>query len=216
MIVLKKDTVLLKKILTVSFLLRVVMILSLFLALWKKDYAWVVGTSIALFISFLPTLMNKDITITLPWIFDFLIALILILHVGGRLLDYYIIIPGYEIITRFFISFLVAFVSFTLIYILDEYWDGLKMDKTAMAFVVVISTMSIGVILEFVKWLNITGTLYIKTNHVLMLNLTADTIAGIIIATVGVYLIKSGEFDELTRDFGKQINERLIKKQEKR
>jgi hypothetical protein len=216
MIVLKKDTVLLKKILTVSFLLRVVMILSLFLALWKKDYAWVVGTSIALFISFLPTLMNKDITITLPWIFDFLIALILILHVGGRLLDYYIIIPGYEIITRFFISFLVAFVSFTLIYILDEYWDGLKMDKTAMAFVVVISTMSIGVILEFVKWLNITGTLYIKTNHVLMLNLTADTIVGIIIATVGYIFIKSGEFDELTRDFGKQINERLIKKQEKR
>ncbi len=208
--VLKKDSFFLKKIFTWSFILRAIMIISLILALWKKDYLWVFGTFIAVFISFLPTILKQDIKISLPWIFDLLIALISILHVGGRLLDFYITIPGYQLITRFFISFLVAFVSFTLIYILDEYWNGLKMDKYAMAFVIVIFTMGFGVIFEFVKWLNITGTYYVKTNYVLMLNLTADTVAGIIIAVIGVSLIKSGEFDGLTEDFGRQINESVI------
>jgi hypothetical protein len=208
--VLKPDSFFLKKIFTWSFILRAVMIISLILALWKKDYVWVFGTFIGIFISFLPTIFKQDIKITLPWIFDFFIALITVLHVGGRLLDYYINIPGYILFTRFIISLFAAFISFTLIYILDEYWEGLKMNKYAMAFVAVIVTMSFGVIFEFVKWLNITGTYYVKTNYVLMLNLTLDTMAGIIIAIIGVILIKKGEFDEMTEDFGRQINESVI------
>lgn len=208
--VLKRNSFFLKKIFTWSFILRSIMIISLILAFWKKDYLWVFGTFIGIFISFLPTIFKQDIKITLPWIFDFFIALITVFHVGGRLLNYYIDIPGYILFTRFLISLFAAFISFTLIYILDEHWEGLKMDKYAMAFVAVIVTMSFGVIFEFVKWLNITGTYYVKTNYVLMLNLTLDTLAGIIIAVIGVYLIKKGEFDEITEEFGRQISENVI------
>jgi len=135
---------------------------------------------------------------------------------GGRLLDYYYTIENYQLITRFFISVLVAFIGLSMIYILDEHWDGLKMDKYAMAFVTIILTMFVGVILELVKWLNVTGTYYTKTNHVLMLNLTADTIAGIIIAIIGVSLIKSGKLEEITDDFGDQIDKMVIDRFEKR
>ena len=90
------------------------------------------------------------------------------------------------------------------------------MDKYAMAFVTVILTMSIGVFLEFIKWLNITGIYYIKTNHTLMMNLSADTVAGIIIAVIGVNLIKSGKFDKMTDDFGNQIDKMVIDRLEKR
>jgi hypothetical protein len=132
------------------------------------------------------------------------------LHVGGRLLDYYYTISGYQLITRFLISILVAFIGLSVIFILDEHWDGLKMDKYAMAFITVIFTMTVGVILEFVKWFNVTGTYYLRTNHALMLNLSADTAAGIIIALIGVNLIKSGKFDELTDDFSDQIDKIFI------
>ena len=47
-----------------------------------------------------------------------------------------------------------------------------------------------------------------------MLNLTADTIAGIITAIVGVYLIKSGYFDIMTGEFSKQINDWFLKKED--
>lgn len=199
-----------------SFILRIVMIISLILALYKKDYTWVVGTSIGFFISILPTILKKDVKFTLPWFLDLLIALVTILFVGGRLLDYDSTIPGYQIVTRFFMSMLVAFIGLAVIYILDEHWDGLKMNKYAMAFVTVLLTMSIGVILEFIKWLNITGIYYIKTNHALMMNLSADTIAGIFIAIIGVSLIKTGKFEKMTDDFGNQIDKMVIEKLEKR
>jgi hypothetical protein len=192
------------------------MIISLILALWKRDFTWVVGTFIGLFISFLPSLLKRDAKFTLPWILDFFIALVTILHVGGRLLDFYITIENYQLVTRFFISVLVALIGLSMIYILDEHWDGLKMDKYAMAFVTIIFTMAVGVILEFVKWLNVSGTYYVKTNHVLMLNLSADTVAGIIIAIIGVKLIKSGKFDKITDEFGNQIDKMVIDRIEKR
>jgi len=205
-----------KRCVSFSFLLRIVMIISLILALWKKDYTWVVGTFIGFFISILPTILKKDTKFTLPWILDFLIAFITILFVGGRLLDYDSTIPGYQLVTRFFMSILVAFISLAVIYVLDEHWDGLKMDKYAIAFVTVILTMSIGVFLEFIKWLNITGMYYVKNNHVLMLNLSADTVAGIIIAIIGVKLIKTGKFDKITDEFGNQIDKMVIDRLEKR
>ncbi len=199
-----------------SFLLRIVMIVSLILAFWKKDYVWVVGTFIGLFISVLPSVLKKDVKFTLPWVLDFLIALVTILFAGGRLLDYDSTVPGYQLITRFFMSILVAFIGLAVLYVLDEHWDGLKMDKYAMAFVTVIFTMTVGVFLEFIKWLNITGIYYIKTNHSLMMNLSADTVAGIIIALIGVNLIKTGKFDKMTDDFGNQIDRMVIDRFEKR
>jgi hypothetical protein len=199
---------------TLSIALRIIILISIILAIWKRDWVWVVGTCIGLFISLLPSIIKKDVKLTLPWMFDFLIALVSILHIGGRLLDYYVTIPGYQLMTRFFISVLVAFISLAVIFVLDEHWDGLEMDKYAMAFVTVIFTMAMGVILEFVKWLNITGTYYIRTNHVLMMNLSADTIAGIIVAIVGVSLIKSGKLEEMTDVFGDQVNELIIQRLE--
>ena len=200
-----------------TFLLRVVMIVSIILAVWKEDWVWVAGTIIGLLISILPSILKKDVKFTLPWVLDFLIALVSILHIGGRLLDYYYTIPGYQLFTRFFISVLIAFIGLSMIYILDEHWDGLKMDKYAMAFVTVIFTMAVGVLFEFIKWLNLTGTTYyVRTNHVLMLNLSADTIAGIIIAIIGVNLIKSGRFEKITDDFGNQIDKMVIDPLEKR
>jgi len=205
-----------KRCVSFSFLLRIIMIISLILALWKKDYTWVVGTLIGFIISILPTILKKDVKFTLPWILDFLIALVTILFVGGRLLDYNSTVPGYQLVTRFFMSIFVAFLGLAVIYVLDEHWDGLKMDKYAMAFVTVILTMSIGVFLEFIKWLNITGIYYIRSNHALMMNLSADTVAGIIIAIIGVSLIKSGKFEKITDDFGDQIDKMVIDRLDKR
>jgi len=204
-----------KRCFSFSFLLRIVMIISLFLAIWRKDWVWVVGTFIGLSISILPSILKKDVKFTLPWILDFLIALVTILHMCGRLFDFYYTIENYQLITRFFISLLVAFIGLAMIFIFDEHWDGLKMDKYAMAFVTVIFTMAVGVFLEFIKWINITGTYYVKTNNVLMINLSLDTIAGIIIAIIGVSLIKSGRLEKITDDFGNQINKIVIDRIEK-
>ncbi|MFO8077835.1 MAG: hypothetical protein R6U21_04260 [Thermoplasmatota archaeon] len=198
-----------------SFFFRIILFSSMVLAVYKQDYVWVFGSFIGLCISFLPALIKKDRKMTLPWIFDFLIALVSILHIGGRLLDYYIMIPGYQLFTRFFISALVAFLSLAIIYILDEHWDGLIMDRYAMAFVTVVFTMAMGVFLEFIKWIDSSGGYYVRSNQVLMMNLTADTVAGILIAVIGVNLIKRGTFRVMTNSLGNEIDEMFIHRKQK-
>lgn len=198
-----------------SYSLQVVLLATLLIALWKQEWIWVIGCFIAIFIGFVPSLIHRDINFLLPWQIELLIATVASLNMVGVLLDAYYTIPGFGEITQFFTSVLVAFISFAIIYILHVYWDGLIMDKYAMAFVVVLATMASGVILEFVKQFKLFGAVQTSVEGVLT-SLFISTLSGIFIAIVGVSLIKRGEFDDITEDLGKQFESMLNKQKKKK
>jgi hypothetical protein len=198
-----------------SYSLQAVLVITLIIALWKQEWIWVIGCFIAVFIGFIPSLIHRDVNILLPWQIQLLIATVATLNMAGVLLDAYYTIPGFGEITQFFTSVLFAFLAFAIIYILHVYWDGLIMDKYAMAFVVVIGTMAAGVILEFLKWFKLFGATQTSVESVLT-SLFISTISGILIAFIGVGLIKSGEFDEITEDLGKQFDSMMKKRKNKK
>ena len=197
-----------------TYSLIAVLIVTLIVAIWKQEWIWVIGCFAGVFLGFVPSLLHRNIKITIPWPIELLIAAVCALNMGGVLLEAYYTIPGYHQFTQFLTSFLFAFLAFAVIYILDEYWDGLMMDKYAMAFVVVIGTMASCVILEFVKWIRLFGAKQESVEEVLI-SLLIGTIAGIIMAFIGVALIKKGEFEELTEDMGKQFD-MVLKEHEKK
>ena len=194
-----------------SYSLKIVLIITFILAIWKNQWIWVIGGLAGIIIGFIPTLIKKNINITLPWSIELLIAGILALHMGGVLLNAYYDIAYYADLTQFLTSILVAFLAFSIIYIFDEYWDGLKMDKYAMAFVVVVATMACSVILEFIKWFRIFGRKSDSVEQVLI-SLLISTIAGIIMAFIGVNLIKKGKFEDMTEGFEETIDSTIIKR----
>ncbi len=193
-----------------SFSMKLVLVVTIVLAVWKREWIWVVMCIVGVIISFIPTILKRDIKVTLPWLVELLIAGVLALNMGGILLDAYYTIPGYAGLFQFFTSILVAFFAFAIIFILDIYWDGLKMDKYAMAFVVVVTTMASASILEFVKWFQIFGRKSETVEQVLG-SLLISTIAGIVMALIGVSLIKKGKFEVMTEDLGKQLGSRIVK-----
>ena len=197
--------------LVASYSMKIVILATLFFAIREQQWLWVLGCIIGILISLIPTLLKKDYHITLPWSIELLIASVFALNMVGILLNAYYTIPGYTALTQLLISILIAFFAFAVIFILDEYWDGLKMDKNAMAFVVVITTMASAVILEFIKWFNIFGRKQTSVDGVLTC-LFISTIGGIIMAAVGVNLIKKGTFDDITEELGKQIDSKIIKR----
>jgi len=197
-----------------SYSMKVVIIITLILAVIVKQWFWVIGSIIGIFIGFIPTILKKDIKFTLPWAIELLIASVFGLNMMGILLNAYNTIPGFVAITQILFSVLIAFFSFAIIYILHVYWDGLIMDKYAMAFVVAVTTMASAVVLEFIKWFKIFGRKQTSVEGVLTC-LLVSTIFGIITALVGVSLIKTGKFDELTEDLGKQIDSQIIKRKKK-
>lgn len=194
-----------------SYSMKIVIVATLFFAIREQQWLWVLGCIIGILIGLIPTLLKKDYHFTLPWSIELLIASVFGLNMIGILLNAYYTIPGYTALTQLLISILIAFFAFAIIFILDEYWDGLKMDKNAMAFVVVITTMASAVILEFIKWFNIFGRKQTSVDGVLTC-LFISTIGGIIMAAVGVSLIKKGTFDDITEEFGKQIDTKIIKR----
>jgi hypothetical protein len=199
-------------------ILKIVIFILMIIAIWKNDWTGVFGCIIGIILSFIPSILHKNFNITLPWILDTLIAFALFLHIGGVILNAYHIIPFYDSLTHFVSSILVAFLAFVAIYILDKYWKGLHMNKYAMAFVVVIFTMAMGVVWEFFEW---TTDLLFQTNEQwglfdTMKDLLIDTIAGIFIAIIGVNLIKKGKFQILTSNLGEQINTKIFKNKKNR
>lgn len=195
-----------------SYILKIIMIIFLIISIWKLHWIWIFGSILALIVSFIPTILKRNYQITLPLALDILITIALLLHVGGGLLGAYGI-PNYDTLTHFISSFLVAFLAFVIIYILHVFWDGLIMDKYAMAFVVIFATIAMGVVWEFNEWITdiVFGTTEQWGYTDTLKDLFIDTLAGIIMAIIGVTMIKRGSFEEMTEEFGKQIDKRIIK-----
>lgn len=197
-----------------SYSMKLVIIVTLVLAIQVKQWIWVMGSIIGILIGFIPTLLKKDIKFTLPWSIELLIASVFGLNMMGILLNAYNTIPGFVFITQTLFSILVAFFAFAIIYILHVYWDGLIMDKYAMAFLVAVTTIASAVVLEFVKWFEIFGRKQTTVEGVLTC-LLVSTIFGILTALIGVSLIKKGKFDGITEGLGKQIDSQIINRDKK-
>lgn len=209
-----KDKCRTKKEIIASYSMKIVIIITLILALKERQWFWVIGSIIGILIGFIPSLLKRDIKFTLPWSVELLIAFVFGLNMAGILLNAYSTIPGFVLITQVLFSILIAFFAFAIIYILHVYWDGLIMDKYAMAFLVVVTTMASAVVLEFVKWFKIFGQKQTSVDGVLLC-LLVSTIFGIITALIGVNFIKSGRFDTITQDLGRQIDSRIIQRKKK-
>jgi hypothetical protein len=194
-----------------SYSMKIVIITTFIIAIWQKYWIWAIVSVAGFFISLIPTFLHKDIKFTLPWSIEFLFASVFGLNMVGILLDAYNKIPYFDTLTQIMFSVLVAFFAFAIIYVLHIYWDGLIMDKYAMAFLVVVTTISSAVVLEFIKWFQIFGRKQTTIEGVLT-SLLLSTIFGIITALIGVSLIKSGRFENITEELGKQIDSRIIRR----
>ena len=198
-----------------SYVLKILMIVLLAISIITVQFEWIFGCSLGIFLSFIPTILRNNYKLHLPLILDILITLALFLHIGGVLLDAYSHIPHYDTLTHFVSSFIIAFLSFVTIYILDEFWDGLTMDTYALAFIVVILTVALGVVWEIAEWSSdmILGT-YEQWGYTdTIKDLFVDMLAGIGLAIIGIILIRRGQFKQLTDDFTQEIGKLVFKKE---
>jgi hypothetical protein len=198
----------------ISYFLNTLMIILLIISIFNVQFEWIFACSLGIILSFIPIILKNNYQIHLPLILDILITLALFLHIGGVLLNAYHIIPYYDTITHFVSSFIIAFLAFISMYILDEYWDGLTMNKYAIAFIVVILTVAMGVVWELAEWSSdmLFGTYEQWGYDDTIKDLFVDMLAGITLAIIGILLIRKGEFDEMTDDFREEIGNIIFKK----
>lgn len=202
--------------LIVSGILKALMLLLILMAISRGMSAWVFGGIIALILCMIPTIINCKWKDTVPVAIDILITLALLIHIGGEVTAAYFIMPHYDTVAHFTSSLLIACIAFVAIYALDRYWGGLAMDIYVMAFFVVIMAMALGVVWEFSEWASdiYSGTWAQRGNQDTMGDLLIDTLGGIVMAVIGVLLVKRGKMEKATEGIGKLIESTAQKKKQ--
>jgi len=202
--------------LVISWILKALMVLLILMAVVRGMGSWVFGGIIALILCMIPTFINWKWKATVPVAIDILVTLALLIHIGGEVTAAYFIMPHYDTIAHFTSSLLIACIAFVAIYALDRYWGGLSMDIYVMAFFVVIMAMALGVVWEFTEWASdiYSGTWAQRGNQDTMGDLLIDTLGGIVMAVIGVVLVKRGKMDKATEGMGKLIESTAQKKKE--
>ena len=202
--------------LVISWILKALMVLLILMAVVRGMGAWVFGGIIALILCMVPTFINWKWKATVPVAIDILVTLALLIHIGGEVTAAYFIMPHYDTLAHFTSSLLIACIAFVAIYALDRYWEGLSMDIYVMAFFVVIMAMAMGVCWEFSEWASdiYGGNWAQRGNLDTMGDLLIDTLGGIIMAIIGVLLVKRGKMDKATEGIGKLIESTTQKKKQ--
>jgi uncharacterized membrane protein YjdF len=202
--------------LVISWILKALMVLLILMAVSRGMGSMVFGGIIALFLCMIPTIVNWKWKNSVPMAIDILVTLALLIHIGGEVTAAYFIMPHYDTVAHFTSSILIACIAFVAIYALDRHWGGLSMDIYVMAFFVVIMAMAIGVIWEFMEWGAdlYTGSWAQRGNIDTMGDLLIDTLGGIVMAIIGVLLVKRGEMGKATEGLGKLIESKGQKKKE--
>ena len=202
--------------LVISWILKALMVLLILMAVSRGMGSWAFGGIIALILCMIPTFINWKWKATVPVAIDILVTLALLIHVGGEVTAAYFILPHYDTVAHFTSSLLIACIAFVAIYSLDRYWDGLSMDIYVMAFFVVIMAMALGVAWEFTEWASdiYGGSWAQRGNQDTMGDLLIDTLGGVVMAIIGVVLVKSGKMDKATEGIGKLIESKVQKEKE--
>lgn len=194
----------------ISHILKVFMIILGIWSIVKQDYIWAFASFLSFFVAMSPLLVKRNFKISLPWIMELLIIIPLTMHVWGGVLDLYAV-PYYDKAAHFIVSIIIAFLALIIIYVLDVYWEGLKMDLFMVGFFIVIFTIALGGIWEigeYVMDLVVVGEHKAQVSlDDTMLDLVYDSLAGIIVGIGGTLGIRRGEFRDIINSLGKQAEQ---------
>ncbi|KAF5430469.1 hypothetical protein C5S36_12960 [Candidatus Methanophagaceae archaeon] len=199
----------------VSYILKAIIVTFFISAIWRNNWIIAFGCFAGImFTILLPIVLKLKFNITLPWILDLMITVAFFIHICGDVLYVYDTILNYDDIAHFVSACVVALVVLIAVYILNEYWGGLQADKYGTAFVVIITTVAMGVVWEFREW-SADALFGMQTQLSLedtMTDLLVNALGGVFIAIVGIRLLKNGALKEMTKDLGERVGTHIINK----
>lgn len=183
----------------VSLVLKLILAGLAIVTLIKTEYVWFIGTVFALFLTIVPSILAKDFYVKLPIIFDAAITISIFFHVVGGYVDFYEIIPYYDHFTHFLTSATISLIGVTLLYIIVYCLKVTQLPPHFFGFFTVLFTISMGVIWEFMEWGSdlAFGTQLQRGLNDTMLDLSFDTMAGVIVGIIATIRLKQGDVPEM-------------------
>lgn len=190
-----------------SWLMKFIMIGMLLYVIYKGSYLFGFATGIAIILSLLPSIVERNYRITLPFELDLLITLMIFLHTFfGEWLKFYDRIWVWDKILHIYGTAVIAMLAFMIVYTL-HYTKKIRLTLPLVGLFTIIFAMAVGGFWEIGEFA--VDKIFIKdTQNGLdntMWDLIDDLIGGTFIAGVGIIYIKYSRPDQrkrLTRPLG--------------
>jgi hypothetical protein len=148
--------------------------------------------AVVLFMTLIPTIIERKYKVAIPWWITFLIVLSLYIHLAGEHFGWYVTFyPYYDKIAHLIAGITAALIGFTAVLLMDRYTEN-NFDRYAIILMIIMFTMAFGAFWEIFEFTMDTffGTTLQHGNTDTMLDLVFDLFAGIIVAAIGNFYLR--------------------------
>src|SRR3990167_7077018 len=184
-----------------SWLMKFIMMGMLPYAVYKGSYFFAAATGVAIILSLLPSIVEKNYRLTLPFELDLLITVMIFLHTFfGEWLKFYDRIWVWDKILHVYGSAVISMLAFMIVYAL-HYTKKIRLTLPLVGLFTIIFAMAVGGFWEIGEFA--VDKIFNKdTQNGLdntMWDLINDLIGGTFIATMGIVYIKYSKPDDRKR-----------------
>ena len=178
--------------LRVQWGLQAVLVGVLAVGLVLPDVSVIVNSVVALAVTALPALIERDRQVVLAPLLTLWISGAATLHALGMVV-LYDAIPWWDVLTHLVSGALVAGVGYALVRTLEEYTDSVRLTPPLLGVFVVLFTVAAGVLWEVIEMGGREIARYFDWEPILtvygledtMLDLIVDAVAGVVVAVAG-------------------------------
>ncbi len=151
------------------------------------NLTWVPAAVVSLFVTLIPSIVRRDLGLTLPPELNFWVVAALFLHVVGGYAGLYNSLPGWDHLTHIMSASLIGALGFIIVVTLDKYVESIFLPRAFLAFFIIMFTMAVGVLWEVMEFTN-DSVAHTHLQYGLsdtMYDLLFDGLAGLVVAVAG-------------------------------
>lgn len=143
-----------KMVLTVYWVLRALVILTLVLQLLERDYQNAFVCILTLVLFMLPSIIERRLHVDLPDTLEiFLLCFIFAAEILGEIREFYVLVPHWDTVLHTINGFLFAAIGFCIVNLLNENKKiSFSLTPVYVAVAAFCFSMTIGVLWEFFEW----------------------------------------------------------------
>ena len=143
-----------KLVLTVYWVLRLLVILTMILQILNRDYQSVLVCGLTLILFMLPSIIERRLHVDLPDTLEIVLLLfIFAAEILGEIREFYVLVPHLDTALHTINGFLFSAIGFCLVNLLNENKRiSMSLSPFYMAVVAFCFSMTIGVLWEFFEW----------------------------------------------------------------
>lgn len=185
----------------ISWFMKILMIGMLPYVIYIGDYLFAVAAVVAVTLSIVPSIVERNYRITLPFELDFLITLLIFLHTFfGEWMRFYEKVWIWDKILHIYGTAVISILAFMIVYTL-HYTRKIRITLPLVGLFTIAFAMAVGALWEIGEFI-IDKAFNKDTQNGLdntMWDIINDFIGGIFIAVIGIIYIKYSKPDERKR-----------------